>query len=168
MTIAVYAGSFDPPTLGHLNIVERASAIWDEVIVAVGRNDAKKHLFDTNERVEMMKQAIKYRPVLGTRKIAVCYFQGLLVHACKFWGATVMVRGLRAGTEFDYEFAIAQGNASQDHAIHTVFLPTEPQYAFVSSSLVKEIARNKGNVREFVDPAVAIRLDEKFATGQSV
>lgn len=162
MTIAIYAGSFDPPTIGHLNIIERASAVFDEVIVAIGVNSSKKPLFDLNERKEMLSKALIQRPVFETRTVWIMSFEGLLITFCLQQRAKVLVRGLRAATDFDYELGIAQANATQTREVQTLFLATEPKYSFVSSSTVKELAKHGGNVRDFVDPAVEIALYKKF------
>jgi pantetheine-phosphate adenylyltransferase len=162
MVTAVYAGSFDPPTIGHLNIVERASTIFDSLIIAIGVNSAKKPLFDMSERTTMFAEAIRQRPAMHGRKISIRTFDGLLINFCKQQGATVLVRGLRAAMDFEYELGIAQANATQAHDVQTVFLATEPQYSFVASSVVKEIAKYGGSVSDFVDRAVEIRLYDKF------
>lgn len=162
MTVAVYAGSFDPFTIGHANIVERASSLFPNLIIAIGVNSAKKPLFSFEEREAIILKAIDQRHVLQMRHILVRQFEGLLINFCKKVGARVLIRGLRAATDFDYELGIAQANATQDRDVQTIFLATEPEYSFVSSSTVKEIAKHGGNVRDFVDPAVEMRIYEKF------
>ena len=160
MTIAVYAGSFDPVTLGHWSIMQRAAGLFDKLIVAIGVNSSKKVLFSTEERLSLIRRACG--PLISARSIEVESFEGLLVDYCVKKGARVIVRGLRAASDYDYELGIAQANKTQQPDIETVFFSTEPKYSFVASSTVKEIARYGGNVREFVSPEVEHALWKKF------
>jgi pantetheine-phosphate adenylyltransferase len=145
--VAMYAGSFDPPTMGHLDVIRRGSVLFDEVLVAAGNNPAKKYWFDLAERESLLRDAL--RDITNVRVVA---FSGLLVDACRDHGATVILRGLRALSDFDMEFR--NGLANRDLAgIETLFLLTEPRNIFVSSSLVKEIAINGGDVSRYVPPA---------------
>jgi pantetheine-phosphate adenylyltransferase len=164
MTTAVYAGSFDPVTRGHLSVIEAARQVFDRVIIAVGANSQKNPLFpDTIERITLIEEALPSH----TPMIDVYLFDGLLVDFCTRHNATVIVRGLRAVTDFEAEMAIAQANRSMAPGIHTVFFPTEPEHAFISSSTVKEIARHKSetawnSLSKYVTPNVQAALQRKF------
>jgi pantetheine-phosphate adenylyltransferase len=147
--IALYPGSFDPPTLGHLDVVRRGADLFDGLVVAIGNNPAKKYWFDLDARTRLMQDAVG-----SIAAVRVVSFSGLLVDACRQNGATIILRGLRALSDFDMEFR--NGLANRDLAgIETLFLLTEPRNIFVSSSLVKEIAQNGGDVSRYVPPAVA-------------
>jgi len=155
--IAVYPGSFDPPTNGHLDLVERASKLFAKVIVAVGVNPARAPLFSLDERRELLEKICE--PFSNVR---VDVFDGLLVQYGKRIGARVIVRGLRAGTDFEYELQIAHANADLEPNIDTVFLPTRTNYGFVSASLVREIARHGGDVSRLAPVEVCQALEQKF------
>ena len=157
MRRAVCPGSFDPPTLGHLDIVERAAALFDEVVVAVGVNAAKHRLFSPDERIAMLQQVCGD---LGN--VRVEGFTGLLTEYCRQQEAQAVVKGLRAGADFDYELQMAQMNFHLT-GVETVFLPTSPQHTFVSSSLVKEVASLGGDVSALVPADVLPRLQERLA-----
>lgn len=143
-TKAVYAGSFDPFTLGHLDVIRRASKLFDPLVVAIGNNPAKRYWFDLEQRESMLKEACE-----GIDSVSVVCFSGLLIHTCEEQGANVIVRGLRALSDFDFEFR--NGLANRDMTgIETLFLLSDPKHIFVSSSLVKEIAQNGGDVGRYV------------------
>ena len=156
MSRAVIPGTFDPPTVGHLDIVTRAAAAFDEVIVAAGVNQSKNRLFSPDERVEMLTELAA---PFGNVRIGT--FEGLLVDYCRAEGAGVIVKGLRSAADYDYELQMAQLNRAMT-GVDTVFLPTRAENAFISSSWVKEIARLGGAVSTFVTPAVHSRLLGKF------
>lgn len=157
MATALCPGSFDPVTLGHLDIVERTARHFDHVIVAVIRNPQKSNsLFTLAERQTMLEDATAH---LGNVEIA--FFKGLLVDFAKDHGAQSIVKGLRAISDFDYELQMAQMN-QQLSGIDTFFISTSPQYSFLSSSLVREVARFGGDVTHMVPPAVAKRLAARF------
>jgi pantetheine-phosphate adenylyltransferase len=156
---AVCPGSFDPATLGHVDIVRRASRLFDEVVVAVGSNVSKSRLFDADERIEMMRRACADLP-----NVTVEGFDGLVTTFCAEIGATAIVKGLRAASDFDYELQMAQMNSSLT-GLETVFIPTSPERGFVSSSLVKEVAGFGGDVSAFVPAFVHDRLKERLASG---
>lgn len=158
MVKAVYPGSFDPVTFGHLDIIERASKVVDEVIVAVLINSGKNPLFSMEERVEMLKQATE-----KFSNVRVETFQGLTVDFAKKVGAKVMVRGLRAVSDFESEMQIAQTNHSLNPEIDTMFFTTSLEYAFLSSTIVREVASYGSDVSQFVPAVVEERLKEKFA-----
>jgi pantetheine-phosphate adenylyltransferase len=158
--LAIYAGSFDPPTHGHLDLVERASKLFPQVIVAAGRHPSRTALFDATERVALLRAVCAPFP-----NVEVDQFDGLLVDYARSRGARVLVRGLRAQTDFGYELQIAHANADLAPDLDTVFLPTRTRYAFVSASLVREIARYHGDVSRYAPEAVCAALRDKFASG---
>ena len=158
MNRALYPGSFDPMTLGHLDIIRRASLMFDELIVAVLDNTQKTPLFSTDERVKILCEATKDMP-----NVRVDSFRGLTVDYCINNNLHTMVRGLRAVTDFEYELQIAQTNRKiSDNRVDTVFLTTDLQYSYLSSSTVKEIAMYGGDVSHSVPPYVESALKEKF------
>ncbi len=153
---ALYPGSFDPPTLGHLDLIERASKIFDTVVVAVARNDAKGSLFSIEERVEMLQEISGH-----LENVSITHFEGLTVDFARDIGAVALIRGLRVLSDFEYELSLAINNQKLNPEIDTVCLmPSEP-YLFLSSRQVKEIASLGGRVNHFVTPAVEARLREK-------
>ena len=157
MKTCIYPGSFDPITYGHIDIIDRASKIADKLIVAVLNNHDKKSLFTVDERVEMIKESIK-----GYDNVEVESFDGLLVDYAKSKNAKIVIRGLRAVTDFEYELQMAQTNRELDNDIDTVFLLTNLKYSYLSSSIVKQVASFDGDVSKFVTPQVADRLKKKY------
>ncbi len=157
MNKAIYPGSFDPVTYGHIDIIERASDIFDELIVAVLNNSAKQPLFSIDERVNILKEVLKYIP-----NIKVLSYEGLLVDFAMECDAKVIVRGLRAVTDFEYELQLAQTNSVLNKGVDTMFLTTSLEYAYLSSSTVKEVASYGGNIDNFVPPLVKKLTYEKF------
>ena len=155
--IAIYAGSFDPPTLGHLDLIERAANLFDEVIVAIGVHPTRSPLFTFDERLALLEKVTKPFPNARVER-----FDGLLIHYCRKVGARVIVRGLRAATDFEYELQIAHANSDMDPTVDTIFLPTRANYGFISASLVREIASHGGNVNHYAPPAVSRALRAKF------
>lgn len=155
--VALYAGSFDPPTYGHLDLVERASKLFPRVIVAVGRNPQRTPLFTVDERLALLRDMCAPH-----ENVVVDSFHGLLVDFGKRVGARVIVRGLRAGTDFEYELQIAHANADLRPELDTVFLPTRTNYGFISASLVREIASHGGDVSRYAPPNVCAALKLKF------
>jgi pantetheine-phosphate adenylyltransferase len=153
---AVCPGSFDPVTYGHLDVIERAAARFERLIVACLRNVGKAPLLDVNERMELLRQVTAH---LGN--IEVIAFEGLLVDFCQQHGVSVIVKGLRAVSDFEYELQMAQMN-NRLGAVETFFLTTSPLYSFLSSSLVKEVARFGGDVSDFVPPVVVDRLRQRL------
>jgi pantetheine-phosphate adenylyltransferase len=146
--IAVYAGSFDPVTYGHLDIVRRGAGIFDQVVVGVGDNPAKHYLLDKDQRVGLMRAV-----TVNLANVEVRCFHGLLVDFCTSIGARVIIRGLRAVTDFEFEFQIGLANRDMAPDIETVFLLPAPRNIFISSSLVKEIFINGGDVTPYVPTA---------------
>lgn len=159
MAKAVYPGSFDPVTKGHLDIIERSAALVDELIVAVLKNNAKTPLFSEEERVNMLKDVTAHIP-----NVRVESFSGLSVDFAKQSGAKFIVRGLRAVTDFEYELQMAQTNRNINPEIDTLFFATELNYAYISSTIVKEVASYQGDISGFVPPMVAEQVYEKIAS----
>lgn len=155
--IVIYPGTFDPITFGHLDVIQRASELFDVVIVAVLENALKKPLFTKEERVEMIKHSIQ-----GMTNVEVDVFEGLLVEYAKQKGAIAIIRGLRAVSDFEYEFQMALMNRKISNGITTVFLMPHEKYTYLNSSIVRELARLKANVSDFVPAYVAEKLKEKF------
>ena len=155
MTAALVPGSFDPPTNGHLDVIERCVGIFDEVIVGVIRNPSKSPLFDEEERIEMLTDLCSQ-----WETVRIGSFGGLLVDYAEESGADVVVKGLRAITDFDYEFQMSQMNRHLS-GIVTLFVATKPEYGYLSSSLVKEVAR--GTVDALVPASVAAAMKERYA-----
>jgi len=154
---AVYPGTFDPVTWGHLDVIERAREIFDEVIVAVARNSSKRPLFSEKERLRMVAEAVrKYK------NVEVDSFRGMLVKYCQTRKATAIVRGLRAVSDFEYEFQMALMNSKLDEGITTVFLMPHEKYTYLNSTIVREIALLGGDVTEFVPPPVHKQLARKM------
>ena len=163
MTVGVYPGSFDPVTLGHLDIIKRSSKIVDRLIIGVLNNGAKKPVFTAEERVHMLELVIKDIP-----NAAVETFDGLTVEFAKSLGATVMFRGLRAVTDFEYEIQIAQTNHALNPDIDTVFLTTSVKYSYLSSSIVKEVASYEGDISKFVPGEILPFVTGKIKNLRSV
>jgi pantetheine-phosphate adenylyltransferase len=156
MRRAVCPGSFDPITNGHLDIIERASKLFDEVVVVVGVNNSKNRLFEPDERLEMIRES-----TAGLANVSVDVFRGLLVDFCRAHGIQAIVKGLRAVSDFDYELQMGQMNRSLAE-VDTLFMPADPHYSFLSSSLVKEVATYGGDVSGLVPESVLRRLRERL------
>lgn len=156
MTKVVCPGSFDPVTNGHLDIIGRASHLFDEVVVAVLINEKKTGLFTLDERLEMLGAATDHLP-----NITLASFQGLLVDFCTANGIAAIAKGLRAVSDFDYELQMAQMN-DRLSGVDTLFIPTSPEYSYLASSLVKEVAKGGGDVSGLVPDEVVGRLNERF------
>ena len=157
MKRAVYPGSFDPITFGHIDIIERSAKMVDELVIAVLRNSAKNSLFSLEERVNMIKEVTKDLP-----NVKVETFDGLLVDYMRQIDATIIIRGLRAVTDFEYELQIAQMNHVLKDDAETIFLMTNLQYSYLSSSLVKEIASYGGDISKFVPNELIDRIYSKY------
>ena len=147
MKIAVYPGSFDPVTMGHMNIIERASKLFDEVVIAVLVNSGKQPLFSLEERVDLLKIATAHLP-----SVTIDSFSGLLVDYMKKKNINIIVKGLRAVTDFEYEYSMALMNKKLNHEIETVFMITEDKYAFLSSSKIKEIYKLGARASDLLSP----------------
>ncbi len=157
MRRVVCPGSFDPVTNGHLDIVERAASLFDEVVVAVGVNQSKHRLFPLDERISMLREVTRHYD-----NVRVTSFQGLLVDFCKANDIEVVVKGIRAVSDFDYELQMAQMNLGLA-GVETLFMATNPLYSFLSSSLIKDVAKWGGDVTQHVPELVAARLHERLA-----
>ena len=156
-TIAVYPGTFDPITLGHVDIVSRASPLFDTVILAVAASTSKNTVFSIDERVELSKGVLKHISNVEVQK-----FGGLMVDFAREKKASVVLRGLRAVSDFEYEFQLAGMNRKLMPEVDTIFMPTSERYTYISSSLVREIAVYGGDVSDFVDPKVCEALKSRF------
>jgi pantetheine-phosphate adenylyltransferase len=157
MKRAIYPGSFDPVTNGHFDVVDRARKLFDEVIVAVAQNDEKQPLFSLEERLEMLKQTVG-----RIDKVRIAQFEGLLVEFARIEKADAVIRGLRAVSDFEFEFQMALMNRKLEGNVETIFLMPKEEYTYLSSRLVKEIARLGGDVSKFVPGVVAAALGKKF------
>ena len=157
MSKAMIPGSFDPITKGHVDIIERSSKIFDEVVVVIMENSAKKSLFTKEERVEMIQKEVEHLP-----NVSVYIGSGLTINTAKSLNAKAMVRGIRATSDYEYEVSIATANMMLNKEIETMFLLSKPEYSFVSSSIVKEIASYHGDLHSFVSENVEKKLREKF------
>ncbi|MEI3218370.1 MAG: pantetheine-phosphate adenylyltransferase [Lachnoclostridium sp.] len=157
MIRAIYPGSFDPVTYGHLDIIRRSSGLVDELIVGVLNNNAKSPLFSVEERVKMLDEVVE-----DLQNVKVVPFEGLLVEFAKRMDAKMIVRGLRAITDFEYELQMAQTNQKLSGDLETVFLTTSLQYSYLSSTTVKEVAAFGGDISQFVPETVIDRIQEKI------
>ena len=155
---AIYPGTFDPITLGHVDIVSRGAPLFDRLILAVAGSTGKKTVFSTDERVSLAAEVLSQ-----FSNVEVKRFDGLMVDFARAEGASVVLRGLRAVTDFEYEFQLAGMNRKLMPECDTVFLPTSEQYTYISSSLVREIAALGGDISDFVHPKIKAILDERVA-----
>jgi len=154
---AVFPGSFDPPTLGHLNIIERASQIFDELVVVVADNRQKKYLFSVEERADMMREIVK-----NVKKVRVASWDSLIVDFLKKENIKILIRGVRGMDDFSYEFELSMMNKAMHPNIETLFMTTESKYIVLRSSSIKELASFCGDVSQMVPPLVAEALKRKF------
>ncbi len=157
MKVAIYPGTFDPITNGHLDIIERAIKMFDTVIVTIARNSSKNPLFSDKERVDLIREAVK-----EWKQVEVDSFEGLLVDYAKKRKATIVLRGLRAISDFEYEFQLALTNRKLSDELETVFLMPSESYTYLNSTIVREIARLGGDVSDFVPPVVRKAFEKKF------
>jgi pantetheine-phosphate adenylyltransferase len=157
--LAIYPGSFDPPTLGHLDVVERASRLFDEIVVGVGVNSSKTPLLTAEQRISALSESVRHLP-----NVRVGSFKGLLIDFALAQGASVIVRGLRATADFEYEFQMAMVNRRLSPEVETVFLMTKWEYSYLSSSIVKEVATLGGDFRTLVPGPVGAIIEEVLAS----
>jgi len=158
MVRAPFPGSFDPVTLGHLDLVHRGLDMFESLTLGVARNISKQAVFSLEERVEMLEECLPDSPTLSVITVS-----GLMVDFCREQGYGVIVRGLRSSSDFEYEFQMAQTNRQLDSSVETVLMMTSPNCSFISSSLIKDIARNNGDVSSFVPESVARRLKQSLS-----
>jgi len=156
MKIAIYPGSFDPITNGHLDIIDRATMIFDELIIAITSSTSKKGMFSLDERLSMVKSIVK-----DNKKIKVMIFEGLLIDFAKNYQSSIIIRGLRVLSDFEYEFKMALMNRSLDSNINTLFMMPHEKYTHISSSLVKEVAILGGDISQYVPQIVQDKLFKK-------
>lgn len=154
---AVYPGFFDPFTSGHVNIVERAQETFDEIVVAIAQDSSKDPLFDFEQRMDLVDEIFQKHP-----NVRVESFKGLLVHYLEKQNYTTILRGLRTVSDFEYEFQMALANKTMNPNIETFFMMTDSRYSFISSTLIKEIARLGGSVKDMVPPNVRKQLERKY------
>lgn len=157
MRIAVYPGSFDPVTMGHLDIINRSALLVDKLIVGVLNNNSKTPLFSVDERVNMLREVTKEIP-----NVEIMSFSGLLVDFLNSLDAKIVIRGLRAITDFEYELQMSQTNRMLNSSIDTIFLNTNLRYSYLSSSMVKEVAQYGGDIREFVPEQIITKVYAKY------
>ncbi|MDW6023113.1 pantetheine-phosphate adenylyltransferase [Mesorhizobium sp. BAC0120] len=160
--VAIYAGSFDPPTNGHLDVLKGALAIVDKVVIAIGIHPGKAPLFSFDERVALIRQVAQSELKADNGRLEVVAFDGLLVEAARANAASILIRGLRDGTDLDYEMQMAGMNETMAPDLQTVFLPASPSVRTITATLVRQIASMGGDVRPFVPSAVAGALNKKF------
>lgn len=157
MSIAVFPGSFDPPTNGHLNIIQRASTMFESIDVVIAVNSEKKYLFSQEERFSMLKELVK-----PYKNVTVHTWEGLIVNYAKKTGAKILLRGIRNTIDFSYEFELSLMNHNLNNEIETLFIPTDQKYLLLKSSSIKELARFGGNISEMVPPFVEEALRKKY------
>ena len=157
MSIAVFPGSFDPPTNGHLNIIQRASTMFDSIDVVIAVKKKKKYLFSQEERFSMLKELVK-----PYKNVTVHIWEGLIVNYAKKTGAKILLRGIRNTIDFSYEFELSLMNHNLNNEIETLFIPTDQKYLLLKSSSIKELARFGGNISEMVPPFVEDALRKKY------
>jgi pantetheine-phosphate adenylyltransferase len=162
MKLGIYAGTFDPITHGHADIIARSLSVFDQVMVAVAPNPTKRPLFALEERIEMVRLVTKELP-----GVQVTSFEGLLVEFVRRMGARAVIRGLRAISDFEYEFQMALVNRKLDSSIETVFFMPREEYSYLTSSLIKDVGRHGGDLNKFLHPEVARRLQERLRSGSS-
>ena len=154
---AIYPGTFDPMTKGHVDLIERACKLFDEIVIAIAASEAKNPLFTLDERIQIAEKIFE-----GNNKVKVVGFSGLLVDLAKDNNAKILIRGLRVVADFEYEFQLANMNRAMKPELESVFLTPKEQYSYISSSLVKEICKMGGDVSEFVDPISLSELKRKY------
>lgn len=159
MRIAIYPGTFDPITSGHLYIIKTASKLFDKLYVAIAEENSKTTLFSLSERAEMIVEEVKNNQL---NNVEVASFSGLMVNFAKSKNASYVVRGVRTLSDFEYEMQMASMNSILDEAIQTIFFPSSDEYQLVSSKLVKEVVKLGGNTKNFLSPYVSTKLKEKY------
>ena len=159
MKKAIYPGSFDPPTLGHIDIIQRASGLVNELVVAIGVNSDKKSFLSVEDRKELLQKSTAHLP-----NVTVTSFSGVLVEFAQAVNCNILIRGLRAVSDFEYEFRVAMANRRLAPDIETLFLITRDEYSFLSSTVVREVAQLGGDTSQFVPPLVTAKILERIST----
>ncbi|OXS99111.1 pantetheine-phosphate adenylyltransferase [Notoacmeibacter marinus] len=157
---AIFPGSFDPITNGHIDLIERALSLCDRLVVAIGVHPSKKPLFTFEERRDLIDEIVAKR--LGTERVEIVAFENLVIEAARLASATILIRGLRHGSDLDYEMPMAGMNGAMAPDVQTVFLPSSPDVGFITATLVRQIAAMGGDVTPFVPPEIAVALRSKF------
>ena len=160
--IAIYPGTFDPITFGHVDVIKKGLKIFDKIVVAVSNVDNKDYLFDTNERIQIVKKALFLDLKLNKKKIIIISFTTLTTDLCKKYNSNIILRGLRAVSDFEYEFQLAGMNRKLNNQIETIFLMSDVENQIISSKFVKEIAQHKGNLKKFTTISTIKSLKEKY------
>ena len=160
--IAIYPGTFDPITFGHIDVIKKGLKIFDKIIVAVSNVDNKDYLFDSNERIQIVKKALFLDLKLNKKKIIIISFTTLTTELCKKYNSNIILRGLRAVSDFEYEFQLAGMNRKLDNNIETLFLMSDVENQIISSKFVKEIIKLKGDIRKFTTKSTIKLLKEKY------
>ena len=160
--VAVYPGTFDPITFGHIDVIKKALKLFDKVVVAASEGTNKNYLFNSAERIEIIKKALFYDLKLDKKKIEIISFTSLTTDLCKKYKSNIILRGLRAVSDFEYEFQLAGMNKKLNNNIETVFLMSDIENQIISSKFVKEIAKLKGNINKFVTKSVIKSIKEKI------
>ena len=160
--VAVYPGTFDPITFGHIDVIKKALKIFDKVIVAASEGVNKSYLFNSNERIEIIKKALFYDLKLDKKKIEIISFTSLTTDLCKKYKSNIILRGLRAVSDFEYEFQLAGMNRKLSNNIETIFLMSDVENQIISSRFVKEIVRLRGDIKKFTTKSTIKSLKEKY------
>jgi pantetheine-phosphate adenylyltransferase len=160
--VAIYPGTFDPITFGHIDVIKKALKIFDKLIVAVSDGDNKKYLFNSEERIKIIKKALFLDLHLDKKKIDIVYFKSLTTDLCSKYKSTIILRGLRAVSDFEYEFQLAGMNRKLDNNIETIFLMSDVENRIISSKFVKEIVKLKGDIRKFTTKSTIKSLKDKY------
>ena len=160
--VAIYPGTFDPITFGHIDVIKKGLKLFDKIVVAVSDVDNKNYLFDSDERIEIIKKALFSDLKLNKKKITVISFTSLTTHICKKHKSNIILRGLRAVSDFEYEFQLAGMNKKLNSNIETIFLMSDVENQIISSNFVKEITKLRGNINKFVTKSTVKMLKNKF------
>ena len=159
---AIYPGTFDPITFGHIDVIKKALKLFDKIVVAVSDGENKDYLFDAEERLEIVRNALFKDLKMNKKKITLISFKSLTTSLCKKYKSNIILRGLRAVSDFEYEFQLANMNRAMSPDLESVFLTPKAKFSFLSSTLVREIASMGGEIDSFVDPIVKKALQDKF------
>jgi pantetheine-phosphate adenylyltransferase len=161
--VAIYPGTFDPITYGHIDVIKKALKLFDKVVVAVSDGENKKYLFNSDERIQIIKKALFYDLKLDKTRIAIISFKSLTTDLCKKYKSNIILRGLRAVSDFEYEFQLAGMNRKLNNNIETIFVMSDLENQIISSRFVKEIVKLKGNINKFTTKSTIKSLKEKYA-----